>query len=202
MRLVLMGPPGSGKGAFARSLSQEMNVPHISTGQIIRQEIQSGSELGRLASLYARRGHLVEDSLMLQIVANRLENSDCENGFIFDGFPRTLSQATGLQSLLRRKQTGLDLVLSLHVAEELLEKRASFVEVDGEGFVDYESAVEQFKSFSEPVIPFYRQLGLLVDVDVSGSLDENLEVLRKQIKRFQNPAAANANIPERKIYSI
>lgn len=202
MRLILMGPPGSGKGTFAKVLSKEYAIPHLSTGQMVRREIQTQSELGKLADLYAKRGHLVEDSLMLQIVEARLRQGDVMGGFIFDGFPRTLSQATGLQKLLRQHDQGLTLVVGLTVAEAIRDQRACHSHEVGAVGMDYAQAKAQFEQFAEPVQRFYRQLGLFVEVDVSGTLEENVEKIKSQILKFRHPDAANGNIPERKIYSV
>jgi adenylate kinase len=118
MRMVLLGAPGSGKGTQAVRLIEHYRVIHISTGDILRQAIRDGSDLGRKAQEFMTQGQLVPDQIMLDLIRERLSQADCDNGFILDGFPRTLPQAEGLKELLLRLLSPLDVVVSLEVPAE------------------------------------------------------------------------------------
>lgn len=123
MNLIMLGPPGAGKGTIAASLQEILNIPHISTGDIFREYIRNGTELGKLADSYISRGCLVPDDVTIRIVETRLSEVDCANGFILDGFPRTIKQALGLDSYLKRVGKRIDRVVNIVVSEEELVAR-------------------------------------------------------------------------------
>jgi len=123
MRIVLLGAPGSGKGTEASLLSERMSIPHISTGDILRQAIAEKTQLGEKAKSYVEGGGLVPDAVMIDLVGERLRKDDCRKGFILDGFPRTLEQAETLQGILGELDYSLDFVLHLEVPVEVLVKR-------------------------------------------------------------------------------
>jgi len=125
MRMVLLGAPGSGKGTQAIRLARSLYIVHISTGDIFRQAIQDNTDLGRKAKEFMNQGHLVPDDIVLNIIQERLSKQDCEPGFIFDGFPRTLPQAEGLDSLLDKCVTPLHLVICLEVPSQKIIERLS-----------------------------------------------------------------------------
>lgn len=115
MRLVLMGAPGAGKGTQADVMAKKLFVPHISTGDIFRAAMKAGTEMGKLAEQYISKGQLVPDEVTLGIVKDRLEEADCKDGFILDGFPRTIAQADGLQEYLASVGKPLDSVINIDV---------------------------------------------------------------------------------------
>ncbi len=119
-RLILLGPPGSGKGTLAGNLSANINAPHISTGSILRKNISDRTPLGLRAKEYMDRGELVADELVLEIVEKRLGESDCHEGFFLDGFPRTIKQAKDLDSYLTEQECQIDRVIQLVVADDSL----------------------------------------------------------------------------------
>jgi len=125
MRMVLLGPPGAGKGTQAAMLVKEFQVPHISTGDIFRAAIKEGTELGRKAKEYMDQGQLVPDEIVIGIVKERLAQEDCRKGFILDGFPRTVPQADALQEALRSLGMELNAVVNLVVSEDELVTRLS-----------------------------------------------------------------------------
>ncbi len=116
MKITIMGPPGGGKGTQAERLSEILNAPHISTGAIIRNAIREKTELGLLAEGYIAQGHLVPDDVVINMVAERVKEADCENGYILDGFPRTLPQAKAMDSM----GISLDAALNLDVADDVI----------------------------------------------------------------------------------
>ncbi|MDI6704026.1 MAG: adenylate kinase [bacterium] len=125
MRIVILGAPGSGKGTQARFLEERYKIPCISTGDILREAVRRGTELGREAKSYMAKGKLVPDQVVVDIIAERLKEGDCKRGFILDGFPRTVVQADALQKILDRMDLRIDMVLNLEVSEGVLIRRLS-----------------------------------------------------------------------------
>lgn len=123
MNLILLGPPGAGKGTQAAKIIEKYNIPHISTGDIFRKNISEGTDLGMKAKAYMDRGELVPDSLVIEIATDRLTEDDCKDGFLLDGFPRTVEQAVALDAFLRERGKKIDHVLDIDVPkEELIER--------------------------------------------------------------------------------
>lgn len=123
MIVILFGPPGVGKGTQAKILSNEMKVAHIATGDILREAVSRGTEMGRKAKAYMDRGELVPDDVVIGIIQDRLKEDDAKNGFILDGFPRTLPQAEALDKVFEKAGIKVNHVISMEVDEELLVKR-------------------------------------------------------------------------------
>jgi adenylate kinase len=125
VRLIFLGPPAAGKGTQARRLAAEYNIPHISTGDILRAAVRAGTYLGREARRYMDRGALVPDEVMIGIIRERLQRDDCRRGFILDGFPRTLQQAETLRQLLDAMHKPIDFVVNMEVPVEEVLRRMS-----------------------------------------------------------------------------
>lgn len=123
LRAVLLGPPGAGKGTQAVRLVEKYDIPHISTGDIFRKNIKEGTELGKKAQEYMNAGALVPDELVVDLVKDRLQQDDCKNGFLLDGFPRTIFQAEKLDEFLSENNQKMDIVINLKVEKEALIKR-------------------------------------------------------------------------------
>ncbi|KGF11648.1 Adenylate kinase [Urinicoccus massiliensis] len=124
MRLIIVGPPGAGKGTQAESIIKKYQIPHISTGDILRENIKEETDLGLEAKKYMDQGDLVPDHLVVALVQDRLTRKDCENGFLLDGFPRTVAQAVSLDAQLKKMGIKLDRVVNMEVDEKLLVERA------------------------------------------------------------------------------
>jgi adenylate kinase len=176
MRLVLLGPPGSGKGTQAVRLKEHLQVPHISTGDLLRAEVAAGSALGREASAVMARGELVSDEILLGMLESRFSRDDTRGGFILDGYPRNLAQADALNALLERIGQPMDAAVQLDVPSELLVERiAGRAQAEGRADDTPESVRTRLKVYSDqtaPVVDFFRQRGKLSVVDGVGSLDE------------------------------
>lgn len=124
MRLILLGPPGAGKGTQASAIVKKYNIPHISTGDIFRANIKLGTDLGKEAKSYIDKGLLVPDEVVISIVKDRLAEDDCKNGFLLDGFPRTLDQGEALDENLKDMGISLDKVINIEVEIDILIERA------------------------------------------------------------------------------
>ncbi len=176
MRLVLLGAPGSGKGTQAARLKDHLQVPHISTGDLLRAEVAAGSPLGQQAKAVMDRGELVSDDILLGMLEDRFSRPDTRNGFILDGYPRNLAQADALDGLLTRIRQPMDYAVQLEVPMDLLVERiAGRAAAEGRADDSPESVRTRLKVYEEktaPVIEFYRAHGQLTVVNGVGSLDE------------------------------
>ena len=204
MRIILMGPPASGKGTQSQILSERYGIPQVSTGDMLRAEITAGSSLGKRAEGVMNSGELVPDSLVLELVDERLSQADAKKGFILDGFPRTVPQAEALGGLLKRRQVPLLAVIALDVPRELLIERATLRRVDKRtGRIyhlkyslpppdaeleqradDREETVtrrlDEYDARTAALLPFYDELGLLYRIDGVGTRQEvTARILRK-----------------------
>ena len=170
--LILMGPPGSGKGTQAKRLVEKYAIPQISTGDILREAVASGSEIGKRAKAIMDRGDLVPDEVVIEIVRQRLARPDCKPGFVLAGFPRTLNQAKSLDAILVEQGREPARVLALTVADDELRRR---ILVRGEGRADdNETAIrkrlEVYRRDTEPVLAHYA--AAVSRIDGIGSMDE------------------------------
>lgn len=125
MRMLIMGAPGAGKGTMAAIIKTAYNIPHISTGDMFREAMRISSPLGKIAKQYIEQGELVPDEVTIGLVEERLQAEDCNHGFLFDGFPRTLTQAQALDAILERKNLRLDAVVDMRIDRDMLIKRLS-----------------------------------------------------------------------------
>ncbi len=176
MRLVLLGAPGSGKGTQAARLKTHLQVPHISTGDLLRAEVAAGSKLGLEAKEVMARGELVSDAILLGMLEDRFSRPDTAGGFILDGYPRNLAQAGALDGLLQRIGQPMDYAVQLEVPTDLLVERiAGRAKAEGRADDSPESVRTRLRVYEEqtaPVIEFYRAHGQLTVVDGVGTLDE------------------------------
>jgi adenylate kinase len=176
MRLVLLGPPGAGKGTQAKRLSARLGVPAISTGDIFRANIAAGTALGELAQRYTRAGKLVPDEVTNDMVRDRLAQPDVAGGFLLDGYPRNASQVQTLDAILASADTGLDSVVQLTAdTEELVARLLSRAHTEGRED-DTEKVIRHrqdiYLSDTAPLVDVYAERGLLVRVDGMGDIDE------------------------------
>jgi len=176
MRLVLLGAPGSGKGTQAAKLKEHLQVPHISTGDLLRAEVAAGSPLGLQAKEVMARGDLVSDEILLGMLRDRFSRDDTRAGFILDGYPRNLAQAAALDDLLASLGQKFDAAVQLAVDnEKIVERLAGRAKAEGRADDNPESVRKRLQVYDQqtaPVIEFYRQHGQLTVVDGVGSLDE------------------------------
>jgi adenylate kinase len=174
MRVIFLGPPGSGKGTQAKLLAGRLGVPAISTGDILREAVRQGTPLGRRAKAIMEAGELVPDEVVIGLIRDRTAEADARNGFILDGFPRTIEQARALDRLVAGNGAALDGVINLLVPEKtLLERMLGRATQEGRSDDRPETVAERLRVYREktaPLVEHYRGLGILSEVDGSGSI--------------------------------
>ena len=204
MNIILLGPPGAGKGTQAKRLEKRHSLIQLSTGDMLRAAVASGSELGRKAKSLMDAGHLVPDDLMIAMISDRIDQPDCANGFILDGFPRTTPQAEALDRMLAEKGLRLDAVIEMKVDEDVLVDRITgryTCAACGAGYHDryqqpkvpgvcdscggtefkrraddneetVRTRLAAYHAQTAPILPYYREKGVLRAVDGMASIDE------------------------------
>jgi adenylate kinase len=174
--LILMGPPGAGKGTQAKVLAERLGVPTISTGDIFRANVASGTELGREAQRYIDAGEYVPDELTNDMVRERLAADDTRAGFLLDGYPRTLEQVAVLDELLAGQHRQLDAVVELEVApDELVQRLLRRAKLEHRSDDTEEVIRRRLQAYAEqtlPLIKVYGERGLVIPVDGAGEVDE------------------------------
>lgn len=172
MRIVFIGPPGAGKGTQALRLAEALQIPHLSTGELLRQASDERTPAGLEAAKYMSTGQLVPDELVQELLLERLEHDDCRDGYLLDGFPRTLAQAESLDRLLTEKGIPLSMVIELRVDEhEILSRLAQRGRKDDDQTV-IRQRLAQYDLLTRPLLDYYRQHRLLRVVDGLGAPDE------------------------------
>ena len=175
-RLLLLGPPGAGKGTQALLLVEELGVPKISTGDMLRAAVAAGTPVGRQAKEHMDAGRLVPDDVVIGVAEERLRQPDAARGFVLDGFPRTAAQAAALDALLQRLGVKLERCVALGVDEdELVERLLKRARIEGRSDDNEESIrtrMQEYRRKTQPLIDHYRKAGVLAEVDGQGSVDE------------------------------
>lgn len=199
MRLILLGPPGAGKGTQARRLVDRHGIVQLSTGDMLREAAAAGTPAGLKANEIMARGELVPDDMVVAIVVHRIDRPDCAKGFILDGFPRTVSQAEALDGMLRERGLALDAVIQFKIDENILvqrvETRVKEMTARGEALRADDNPetlrrrLAAYRAQTEPLVGYYARRDLLVSVDGMLSIDqvtaeiESLLALRKRVPR-------------------
>jgi adenylate kinase len=198
MRMILVGPPGAGKGTQAARLVEHFRIPHISSGDMLRSAVEEGTKLGLVAGPLMKAGHLVPDEVVIGMILDRIKKPDCEQGFMLDGFPRTRPQAEALDAALASAHQALDCVVLIEVPDALLEERAVGRRSDPETGVIYHlkynpppaeivsrlihrkddtaeavaMRTAKYHTDTQPIIPYYLEKGILKRVDGVGNPDD------------------------------
>lgn len=214
MNIIMLGAPGAGKGTQAKRLAEKYGIPHISTGDILRTNISKETELGKKAKSFMDAGALVPDDLVIDLVADRLEEEDAKAGFIFDGFPRTIPQAQSLDKMLGEKGRKIDYAVNVDVPDQVIVDRMAgrrfclacggsyhtkYLKPQREGVCDKcggqlalrkddepETVLKRLEFYhdqTEPLIAYYRQNGVLKEVDGTKQVAEILSEIQEQLGR-------------------
>jgi adenylate kinase len=196
MRLILLGPPGAGKGTQAQRLVEKHGIPQLSTGDMLRAAVKAGTPVGLKAKAVMDAGELVSDAIVNAIVAERIDQADCANGFILDGYPRTLAQADAVEAMLAERKIGLDAVIELVVDDKALVgrivKRAEDSAAAGQPVrkddnpAVFEERLREYYKKTAPLIGYYYAKGMLKGVDGMADIDgvtRQIEALLSEIER-------------------
>jgi len=202
MRLILLGPPGAGKGTQAQRLVEKHNIPQLSTGDMLRAAVKAGTEVGKRAKAVMDAGELVSDEIVNAIVAERIDQPDCANGFILDGYPRTLQQADAVGDMLGQRKLKLDSVIEFVVDDKALVgrivQRAKDAEAAGQPVRKddnpqvFDERLREYYKKTAPLIGYYYAKGRLAGVDGMASIDEVTNQIEALLKNVRGKAKAEA----------
>jgi len=197
MRIIFLGPPGSGKGTQASQLAKRLGVPAISTGEILREAVRKQTALGQKAKAVMERGELVSDDLIVAMIGERLAEADARRGFILDGFPRTLAQARAFETMLSGNGDALSAVLNFSVPEaELTERMLGRAQAEGRTDDRPETIRERMRVYrekTEPLVGFYRDRDLLAEIDGVGSVSEVAGRVDEAVSSSRRAGSASAS---------
>ncbi len=194
MNIILLGPPGSGKGTQAKRLEARFGLLQISTGEILREAVIADNELGKKIKSTMDAGELISDKLVLEVIRSRLEEPDCKRGVVFDGFPRTVAQAKALEEIKRAKSEKVDVVIMLDVDDEALitriEERATSAgvhEARSDDTVEVlKHRLQAYRIWTAPIIPFYEDRGILERVDGMKDIKQVSSAVNKIVDTIKN----------------
>lgn len=185
MKVLLLGPQGSGKGTQAARISAAYDIAHIATGDMLRSAIASHSELGKKVEPILARGELVPDDLMIALIRERLAAEDAREGFVLDGFPRTMAQARALDAMLEEERRQLCVVFELQISDDLclerLLSRAQLQERADDTAEAIRKRLELYHAQTEPVVEYYRAQGNLVGIHADRDIDEVFEEIQRAL---------------------
>ncbi|EAZ91363.1 adenylate kinase [Crocosphaera chwakensis] len=179
--LIFLGPPGSGKGTQAQQLSEALNIPHISTGEMLREAIAKQTPLGQKAQTYVDKGELVPDELLLGLIENRLNQEDAQQGWILDGFPRNVPQAEFLDKLLHKLSKFSQQAINLDVPDEVIIDRLLLRGRKDDNEQTIRRRLEVYREKTQPVLDYYRQHDRLSSIDGNRQLDKVTTTLKQVV---------------------
>ena len=190
LNIILFGPPGSGKGTQAQNLIEKYLLLHISTGDLLRQEIKDKSPLGLEAKKFMDQGNLVPDDVVIGMISSKVDSNPDAKGFIFDGFPRTIAQADALDALLEMKGMPINIFLSLHVGDKELKRRLlkrgeTSDRPDDKNPAVIEKRIQVYKQETFPVAMHYDEQGKLVNIFGEGTVDQTFKLLVEEIEKIR-----------------
>jgi adenylate kinase len=190
MLIVFIGPPGAGKGTQSKRLLDHLHISHLSTGELLREAKAAGTPLGQLAAGYMDHGRLVPDKLVLELVAEKLDDSRYAAGCMFDGFPRTLAQARSLDEMLAKRGTPLDMALELRAdKDELLSRMLRRAAAEGRPDDTPQTIAHRFEVYRQetsPLIDYYRFKGILSVIDAMGTPDDVFARIKTAVEKRRN----------------
>ena len=189
VNFLIFGPPGSGKGTQSVRLAEKFNLLHLSTGDMLRAEINAGTELGKKMSLIMSKGELVPDAVVIEMIAHKIDKSKGSAGFLFDGFPRTVAQTVSLEKMLNERGMKIDQMLVLDVDyDELVKRLIARAELSGrpddKDPAVIENRIDVYKEKTEPIINYCHQKGLYKPVNGMGTIDDIFKRLSDHMKKL------------------
>jgi adenylate kinase len=189
VNFLIFGPPGSGKGTQSVRLAEKFNLLHLSTGDMLRAEITTGTELGKKMSLIMSKGELVPDEVVIEMIAHKIDNSKGSAGFLFDGFPRTVAQTVSLEKMLNDRGMKINQMLVLDVDhDELVKRLIARAELSGrpddKDPAVIENRIDVYKEKTEPIINYCNQKGLYQPVNGMGTIDDIFKRLSEYMKKL------------------
>jgi adenylate kinase len=191
MRIILIGPPGAGKGTQCQRLIDLLRVPHLSTGEMLREEVKARTPAGLEAARYMDTGQLVPDPIILGMVSRRLSKPDCRDGCLLDGFPRTLPQAETLDDLLERRAMSVDGVIELAVPrDELVRRMLARKRADDDPEI-FAKRIASFEVQTAPLLDYYGRQGKLASIDGLGTADDIFTRVQAAVRRFERQGASH-----------
>ena len=189
MRIILLGSPGSGKGTQAQFITEKYAIPQISTGDMLRAAVRDGTQLGIEAKKVMDAGGLVSDSIILGLIKERITLADCANGYLLDGFPRTLPQASTLDDLLERRAMNVDGVLELAVPRDELVRRMLARKRADDNPEIFSKRISSFEVQTAPLLEYYDRQGKLATIDGLGDAEEIFGRVKQALDRFRRGPA-------------
>src|SRR5512133_1917344 len=189
VNFLIFGPPGSGKGTQSVRLAEKFNLVHLSTGDMLRAEITAGTELGKKMSSIMSKGELVPDEVVIEMIANKIDKSKRQSGFLFDGFPRTVAQTVSLEKMLNERGMKIDQMLVLEVDhDELVKRLIARAELSGrpddKDPAVIENRIEVYKEKTEPIIEYCSKKGICQPINGMGTIDDIFKRLSDNMKDF------------------
>jgi adenylate kinase len=184
MRIILIGPPGAGKGTQCQRLVEFLGIPHLSTGEMLRTAVRAGTPEGLQAAGFMANGQLVPDDIIVGMVTRRLEAADCRDGCLLDGFPRTLHQAETLDDLLERRAMSVDGVIELAVPRDELVRRMLARGREDDDPEVFARRIESFEIQTAPLLDYYARQGKLASIDGLGTAEETFGRVRRAVAGF------------------
>ena len=189
VNFLIFGPPGSGKGTQSVRLAEKFNLIHLSTGDMLRAEITAGTELGKKMSLIMSKGELVPDDVVIEMIAYKIDNSKGSTGFLFDGFPRTVTQTVSLEKMLNERDMKIDQMLVLDVdRDELFKRLMARAELSGrpddKDPTVIENRIEVYREKTEPIINYCNEKGIYQPVNGMGTIDDIFKRLSDYMKKL------------------
>ncbi|MCE9631367.1 MAG: adenylate kinase [Planctomycetia bacterium] len=185
MRIILIGPPGAGKGTQCQRLVEFLKVPHLSTGEMLRAEVRSRTPAGIEAASFMEQGRLVPDPIIVGMVSRRLQAPDCRSGCLLDGFPRTLPQAETLDDLLERRAMSVDGVIELAVPRDELVRRMLARKREDDDPEIFSKRITSFEVQTAPLLDYYLRQGKLASIDGLGTAEEIFTRVKAAVRRFE-----------------
>ncbi|MDX9858916.1 MAG: adenylate kinase [candidate division Zixibacteria bacterium] len=186
MNLVFLGPPGSGKGTQAVRVARQLGVTHLSTGDVLREAVKNGTALGKQAEGYMKRGELVPDDLIIGLIENKITGGALDNGFILDGFPRTMEQARSLKTMFEKNKIRLDKAILLKVSDQEIIKRIAG-RAAAEGRADdtedvVRNRLDVYNKQTKPIEVFYREESILTEIQGEDTMENVFQKVMSALK--------------------